>query len=36
MMNEGSSKSSFAEFQDFIEDGSLTLNHAPSDKDVDK
>jgi hypothetical protein len=36
MMKDSSSKSSsFAEFQEFIEDGSLIINHAPSDKDVD-
>lgn len=35
-MKDSSSKSnSFAEFQDFIEEGSLIINNAPSDKEVD-
>jgi hypothetical protein len=36
MMKDSTSKSSFGEFQDFIEDGSLTMNNPPSDQQVDK
>lgn len=37
MMKESSNKSSFGDFQDFIEDGSLTMNQKPwSDKQIDK
>lgn len=36
MMKDSTSKSSFGEFQDFIEDGSLTISNVPADKPVDK
>ena len=36
MMKRSTSKSSFGDFQDFIEDGSLTMNDPPSDKVIDK
>jgi len=36
MIKESTSKSSFGDFQDFIEDGSLTMNNPPNDKNIDK
>lgn len=35
-MKDSTSKSSFGEFQDFIEDGSLTISNPPADKPIDK
>lgn len=35
-MKDSTSKSSFGEFQDFIEDGSLTISNAPAEKPIDK
>lgn len=35
-MNNSATKSSFGDFQDFIEDGSLTINNSPYDQPIDK
>lgn len=36
MMKDSTSRSSFGEFQEFIEDGSLNISYPPVDKPIDK